>query len=153
MYIYLIHAEVHCPHCGGEVIKLYKIGRSVEPEKRVSSIATASPSHTAELICVVWAGPTKYKKLEEALHMLFAKRHHHGEWFDLSVSNVKFVRGLTMEVIDKLLVARKAALKRKEEGPEAKTRPLWDTPTRAVDEGKDWRTWVYGGARNPIHDI
>lgn len=169
MYIYLAQAEIPCPHCGGKVVGLCKIGRSLNPKRRVRSIAPVPYQHTVRLICSVWAGPSRYAQLEEALHMLFADKWHHGEWFDLSVSNVEFVKGLTTGTIDKLLVARETALGRKGGDPRvgARAKPieeatpirparrglLADVPHTPVDEGLDWRTWVYGGARNPIHNI
>ena len=155
MYVYLARADVACPHCGGKVIKLHKIGRSIDPEGRVRNIASQSPSHTAELICIVWTGASKFKQLEDALHMLFAARHHHGEWYDLSVTNVEFIKGLAEDeaMVDKLLVARMKAKRRKRKRSVVKRQPVEMGPTGMVDEGLDWRTWVYGGAKNPIHSI
>lgn len=56
-----------------------KIGLSVDPAKRLSSLRTGSPTG----MDLLWTGPGG-RPLEQHLHKRFADRHVRGEWFDLS---------------------------------------------------------------------
>ncbi|MFC9497612.1 GIY-YIG nuclease family protein [Streptomyces sp. NPDC056982] len=59
-----------------------KIGLSIDPEKRLSSLRTGSPTG----MDLLWVGPGG-RPLERRLHSRFSDRHVRGEWFDFSGCN------------------------------------------------------------------
>ncbi|MFD8839818.1 GIY-YIG nuclease family protein [Streptomyces griseofuscus] len=59
-----------------------KIGLSVDPKKRLSSLRTGSPTG----MDLLWTGPGG-RLLERHLHNKFTDRHVRGEWFDFSGIN------------------------------------------------------------------
>lgn len=84
---------------------LYKIGQTTGNVKQRFQLLQGANACTLEL---VWwrACDGDQRALENALHRLFAKVRHHGEWFTLSESNVRFVLTLGDETVEKLLAAR-----------------------------------------------
>lgn len=56
-----------------------KIGISIDPNKRLSSLQTGAPAGMR----LLWTGPGG-RPLERHLHKHFADRHVRGEWFDFS---------------------------------------------------------------------
>jgi hypothetical protein len=65
-YVYFIKAENN----------LVKIGKSIDPERRMSSLQTGS-SCELEIIAVI----TGSHLLEGAIHKHLEEEHHHGEWY------------------------------------------------------------------------
>jgi hypothetical protein len=54
----------------------YKIGQSLNPEQRISSMTL---SERPEILVIQYT--PKYKKAERELHLRFADKRQHGEWF------------------------------------------------------------------------
>ena len=81
-YVYLAHAK-HSDR--------YKIGYSKKPIQREEQLKGQSP----EPITFIHTIKTDdIEKLESDLHLLFQEKRVHGEWFDLSESDVKYVLSL-----------------------------------------------------------
>lgn len=100
--VYLIRADNN----------LYKIGRSKQAKGRFETMQRACAC-TMELLWVMDA--ESMSALEDALHRLFAKVRHHGEWFALSESNVRFILALDGKTVKALLAAREQVRARKAE--------------------------------------
>lgn len=79
-YVYLIRAT-------GQ--NLYKIGKSINPEKRVQSIIGGLPMK-AEVIHIAWFEDHSYA--EQMFHDTFSKTRQNGEWFVLEDEDVEFVK-------------------------------------------------------------
>lgn len=62
----------------------HKIGRSVNPEYREQTLQAEEPE-----VELVWKTP---KDIERKLHKKFAAKRMRGEWFDLSVEDVQYIR-------------------------------------------------------------
>ncbi len=73
---------------------LYKIGRSVNPLARMSQIAPRDAG--LELVTYVGTGNTVW--LERYLHEAFSHRRVKGEWFFLSVADVRLLKIVGPEV-------------------------------------------------------
>lgn len=82
-YVYLIRAE------NG----LIKIGKTIDLDKRLEGISGMSPE-PLELIYSIKTTIAKVNKLEAQLHYTFNNSRSHGEWFDLSVSDIEYVKKL-----------------------------------------------------------
>ena len=81
-YVYLIRAT-------GQ--NLYKIGKSINPEKRFQSIIGGLPMK-AEVIHIAWFEDHSYA--EQMFHDTFSKTRQNGEWFVLEDEDVEFVKSL-----------------------------------------------------------
>lgn len=77
-YVYLVRL-------GGAI----KIGHSSDPEQRLKALATGSPS-PPELVAVFEGD----RRLEKALHVYFAHKRQHREWFALSDEDVLTIHQL-----------------------------------------------------------
>ena len=62
-----------------------KIGISVNPEKRVSSLQTGNPN---DLVLLAASEFTKAKQKEQELHRRYEQQRQNGEWFDLPEEEV-----------------------------------------------------------------
>lgn len=82
-YIYVIQDT--------EYSKLYKIGRTVEPARRLNDIRNFLPG-SSEIIAIVDTqdAPT----LEWQLHQRYAERRKRGEWFALTDTEVREICGM-----------------------------------------------------------
>ena len=71
--IYVIHCDGYC-----------KIGQSDAPEKRFATLQTGSP-HKMSLMLTLPGGYAE----EQRLHARFAERRVRGEWFLLSIEDIR----------------------------------------------------------------
>lgn len=71
--------------------KYFKIGISKEPKKRIKTLGTEMPT---PLTTIRLFETEDMKKLEEALHNVFAFKRIKGEWFALDESDVEYIKGL-----------------------------------------------------------
>lgn len=69
---------------------LHKIGKSKSPTRRMKEIGKAN------LIHQVYAQDTGH--VERQLHCMFYHRHVEGEWFDLTLGDVEYIKGLQVEI-------------------------------------------------------
>jgi hypothetical protein len=69
----------------------YKIGVSRNVDKRITQLATLPP-FDLELVCVLEAADMY--TLEHDLHHRFSEKRLHGEWFELTQSDVAYIEGL-----------------------------------------------------------
>lgn len=76
MYVYFLKAR-------GEDV-LIKIGRSRDPERRVSELQTGSPFKLKLLGRVRCKNDFHAKQVEKAVHRIFHHCRRRGEWFKLS---------------------------------------------------------------------
>lgn len=82
-WVYLIKAK--------GLSQIYKIGQSIDIDKRLASLQASSPVKlTVE--CAIFAG--NQPDLETLLHRKFADHRLHGEWFELPVPAVTFIKAL-----------------------------------------------------------
>ena len=79
-YVYLIRAT-------GQ--NLYKIGKSINPEKRVQSIIGGLPMK-ADVVHIAWFEDHSYA--EQMFHDTFSKTRQNGEWFVLEDKDVEFIK-------------------------------------------------------------
>lgn len=77
-YVYFIYDESK---------RRVKIGKAVEPYKRLGELKTGNP----ELDLVYAIKTDDYSKLEENIHKVFAKKRIVREWFDLSFEKIKSI--------------------------------------------------------------
>jgi hypothetical protein len=61
----------------------YKIGRTIDPSRRLSEMQLPE-----EPEILFWHAVQDSKKSEGMLHRMFATKRKHGEWFELSDSDV-----------------------------------------------------------------
>lgn len=71
--------------------RAYKIGRAKDPTKRTEVLKTQLPM-AVEIVCTLWS--EDYKALEKRLHEHFSSQRLNGEWFELSQTDVKYVKEL-----------------------------------------------------------
>jgi len=69
----------------------HKIGIADDPEKRLSSMKSATP-HTLEIVTTVDC--ENARDVESRLHSIFHLAHHSGEWFRLSTNDINSLEGL-----------------------------------------------------------
>lgn len=127
-YVYLI---------GSPDSRLVKIGRSVDPERRLADIQRMSPTKLA----VLWrteGGPT----LEAALHRRFKTLRSHGEWFSFPEgSAVEHVKTAMAEILAEHEAAarqRQQRLRRRREAlKQRKIKKVWSAARLA--RGRDPR--------------
>ena len=86
--VYVVHA-VGTPR--------YKIGWSVDVDKRINSLKTGCPYP----VYVVTSIPTCDEKLEQKLHNMYQSYRVHGEWFELPDRAVEFLSGA-----DEMMISR-----------------------------------------------
>lgn len=68
----------------------HKIGISKDPKYRESTLQSEKPS-----VILVWSSPIKIEKvnkLEQLLHNKFDSKRIRGEWFNLSESDIDFIK-------------------------------------------------------------
>jgi len=70
---------------------IYKIGQSIDPGKRLTSIQSSLPYKLSSIVRI----PTNdMSKLENELHNRFRDKRIRREWFDLSPEDVEYIKGL-----------------------------------------------------------
>lgn len=69
--------------------QFYKIGQSVNPEKRLKSIQTGCPIRCSYLGCIPTPRHIDADHFEKVLHSEFAVCRTYGEWFELSEDHIK----------------------------------------------------------------
>jgi hypothetical protein len=80
-YVYLIkNSEGH-----------YKIGKSVNPSKRIESLGVVLP-FPIEAVHII--SSNRMSKLEKELHGRFEDKHIAGEWFELTQDDVEYIKSL-----------------------------------------------------------
>jgi hypothetical protein len=79
--------------------ELYKIGISIEVDKRVKQLTSIIP-FGVELIHVIPVND--YERLEQALHMYYQRKRVNGEWFELSEDDVNLIKSLDSNWWDRL---------------------------------------------------
>ncbi len=74
-----------------EFSKFYKIGRTVEPERRISDIRNILPGRS-EIVAIIDTqdAPT----LERQLHQRYTENRKRGEWFALTDAQVREICGI-----------------------------------------------------------
>lgn len=84
-YVYMIYAAE---------VGLFKIGVTKDPQARLKALQNASP----DKLELVWSVPAMDTlAVEKKLHRYFAQRHHHGEWFRLTLHEARWVQGIVRE--------------------------------------------------------
>lgn len=74
---------------------LFKIGRSVDPEKRLRQISGSIKPLTVEFKLVHTIKSDNADIAERRLHALYRNQRRDGEWFELSEENLKEIKSLT----------------------------------------------------------
>lgn len=76
-----------------------KIGKSVNPEKRIETIRTTSGRHIKR---VAFSEPcNNYSKIENEMHKLFKDKRIVGEWFDIKFDDaVKALKSFELDIKD-----------------------------------------------------
>lgn len=69
----------------------YKIGRSLNPNKRIESMGVKLP-FPIEAVCIIPS--EQMSRLEQELHARFDDKRLNGEWFALADEDVEYIRGL-----------------------------------------------------------
>ena len=72
-----------------KVNDLCKIGRTRNPQRRISQLQTAIP-FTLEVVYLV---PTQHHDLERALHRRFEDKRRRGEWYALQPTDIEWIKG------------------------------------------------------------
>ena len=81
-YVYMIHDKVQ---------NLYKIGKSITPEKRVKAIMGSLPMETEAIHCA-WFEDHGYA--EQLFHGMFSAKRKGGEWFALDEEDIGLIKSL-----------------------------------------------------------
>lgn len=68
---------------------MYKIGKSVDPERRINELTKNSSAYEIKKVLVF-----SYD-IEKELHKFFETQRDRGEWFKLSETNIKFLHKLS----------------------------------------------------------
>lgn len=71
--------------------RYYKIGKSINPYRRLSVIAV---SHTEQLEIVILLKTNNMPLLENVLHKTFRHKRVKGEWFNLDEDDLNYIRNL-----------------------------------------------------------
>lgn len=109
-----------------------KIGRSLNPERRVRDLAVSSPL-TLTLIGLIDEGP---EADERSLHKLFEHENIHGEWFEPSKRLTDFINYVCQN-FDRIEVS---VGKKKFANPEARRKKLDDDYEKsAMKSAMRWR--------------
>lgn len=66
----------------------FKIGKSIDPEKRLKQFQTSNPDEL-ELVCCVYV--RSMKSVEREVQRLFPEKRLNGEWFELAVEEQQIV--------------------------------------------------------------
>lgn len=69
----------------------YKIGASLNPEKRLRQLKTGS---SRPLKMIHWLYSSRYREVEKKLHDRFASKRVSGEWFNLCGYDVEYIKSL-----------------------------------------------------------
>lgn len=78
-FVYFIYCEPK---------RVFKIGKSVDPKKRFCAIKTASPNpKDYRLFGLIKSDD--YHNLEKSFHLKYELKRRSGEWFDISIDEVK----------------------------------------------------------------
>ena len=95
-YVYLLRA-------GGR----YKIGQTANPKKRFRSLTTNSP-YPIEIIAMFYL--PGYQQTERDLHLKYAERRRHGEWFEFTNAEiVEIIDGLYRSLINRFSASEDAS--------------------------------------------
>lgn len=70
----------------------WKIGRTRQPKQRGQSLQRQSPV-PLRIVCTIKSSDTT--SLESSLHEKFASKRVHGEWFELSHSDIEYIQSLS----------------------------------------------------------
>ena len=71
----------------------YKIGCSTKPKNRLMTFGVQLPFEV-DCLCTIYTGDMY--GLEHQLHERFAEKRSKGEWFELSESDVDYIKGLSV---------------------------------------------------------
>lgn len=69
----------------------YKIGRTIDPDNRIRTFGVKLPFEV-EYACII--GTSDMYGLEMRLHNLYAQKRVNGEWFDLEIDDVAYIKSL-----------------------------------------------------------
>ena len=90
---------IYCIEATGS--PLVKIGRTQNPDQRLSDIHKASPLPCRISVVVGNLGMPGALKMERALHEMFEDRRSHAEWFNLAIDEaIEAIIGLTTHMRD-----------------------------------------------------
>lgn len=68
--------------------KYYKIGRTLNPKKRIQKYITENPDKVKIVLC---KKVKDYIKVEKELHLKFKNRNHNREWFNLNKEDINII--------------------------------------------------------------
>lgn len=94
MYIYLLKSQEN---------GYYKIGKSVNPDKRIKTLQTGNPEKI-DLISKVKVSDKFCNRVESALHLQYSYSNKNGEWFDLSLEDELLFESNVKRVENNLLI-------------------------------------------------
>jgi len=94
MFIYLLKSEEN---------GYYKIGKSVNPDKRIKTLQTGNPEKI-DLIFKVKILNKFSNRIESALHSQYSYLNKNGEWFDLSLEDELLFESNVKRIENNLLI-------------------------------------------------
>ncbi len=97
MYIYLFKSEEN---------GYYKIGKSVNPDKRIKTLQTGNPEKIS-LINKVQISNKFSNRIESALHSQYSYANKIGEWFNLSLEDELLFESNVKRIENNLLILEK----------------------------------------------
>jgi predicted GIY-YIG superfamily endonuclease len=97
MYIYLLKSEEN---------GYYKIGKSVNPDKRVKTLQTGNPEKISLISKVEISNKFCYR-VESALHSQYSYVKKNGEWFNLSLEDELLFESNAKRIENNLLILEK----------------------------------------------
>lgn len=97
MYIYLLKSDEN---------GYYKIGKSLNPDKRIRTLQTGNPEKIT-LISKVEVTNKFCNKIESALHSQYSYTNKNGEWFDLSIEDELLFESNVKRIENNLLILEK----------------------------------------------
>ena len=118
---------------------LYKIGRAIEPEKRLSDMKIGSPV-PLEIIHVIRT--LRAISAEAHIHRQYEECRHHGEWFQLGDNELKTIMGIEDFEIDTMVENNEKEIdKQMEEWRKERER-------EDAERTEKWRAlWASGGRK------
>jgi len=97
MYIYLLKSQEN---------GYYKIGKSVNPDRRIKTLQTGNPEKI-DLVLKVKVFDRFSAKIESALHSQYSYLNKNGEWFNLSLEDELLFESNIKRVENNLLILEK----------------------------------------------
>jgi len=94
MFIYLLKSEDN---------GYYKIGKTINPEKRIKSLQTGNPEKII-IISKVNVESRFSSKIETAMHSQYSYAHKNGEWFDLDINDEVLFESNVKKIENNLLI-------------------------------------------------